>query len=162
LPYVSLSKAILDTFKSTLEQSPSADGKEAILAKLNQFAGLELGKAALATSLEDTMRTRFQKTEVALPSKEQLDKDLKGNASQAYAIEAFLRQQEIPGYETAYARLKTQLFNYETFVRRDVLRRVEQNFRLPREMYTTWQVSQYFIDRLVKTSNCPQSLVNQP
>jgi uncharacterized protein (DUF885 family) len=60
---------------------------------------------------------------------------LKSNASQVYAIESFLRQQHITNYETAYAQLKNQLFNYETFIRHEVLPKTEQNFRLPRELY---------------------------
>jgi uncharacterized protein (DUF885 family) len=136
LPYVHLSEAILNTFKSTLNESKSSSSKQdAILAKLNQFAGFQSGKASLASSMEQGMRRQLQKKEIVFPSKKQLKKDLKNNARQVYAIQKFLRQQHIPDYETAYAQLKTQLFNYETFVRSEVLPKAEHNFRLPRELY---------------------------
>lgn len=137
VPYVDLSKAILDTLKITLDEieSPSQQ-REAILAKLKQYAGLKPGKTAFTSSLEQTIKTQLQKSEVALPSKTQLKSDLKKNASQVYEIQAFLQQQKVPDYEQAYAKLKRQLFDYETFIRREVLIKTENNFRLPTELYT--------------------------
>ncbi len=138
VPYVDLSKAILDTLKITLNEieSPSQQ-RQAILAKLKQYAGLKAGKTAFTStsSLEQTIKTQLQKSAVALPSKAQLKSDLKKNASQVYEIQAFLQQQKIPNYEQVYAKLKRQLFDYETFIRREILTRTENNFRLPTELY---------------------------
>jgi uncharacterized protein (DUF885 family) len=136
LSYVHLSEAILNTFKSTLDDSQSSSSKQdAILAKLNQFAGFQSGKVPLVSSMEQAMRRQLQQKEIVFPSKKQLKKDLKSNARQVYAIQKFLRQQHISDYETAYAQLKTQLFDYETFIRSQVLPKAEHNFRLPRELY---------------------------
>lgn len=137
VPYVDLSKGILDTLKITLDEmeSPSQQ-RQAILAKLEQYAGLKAGKTALTSSLEQTIKTQLQKSEVALPNKTQLKIDLKKNPSQVYAIQAFLQQQKVPNYEQVYAKLKRQLFDYETFIRREILTKTENNFRLPTELYT--------------------------
>jgi Bacterial protein of unknown function (DUF885) len=135
--YVNLSKAILDSLKSTLKASKSSSSrKAAILAKLKQYAGLEPGKIALATSLEQAIQTQLQKTELDFPSKDLLETDLKGNASQIHEIQTFLEQQNVPNHEGAYAQLKAQLLNYEMFIRRQVLPKAAQNFRLPPELYT--------------------------
>lgn len=50
VPYINLSKAILESLKSTSKSS--SNSKAAILAKLKQHAGLEPGRIALAASLE--------------------------------------------------------------------------------------------------------------
>lgn len=134
LPYISLSEAILETLKST--ESKSSSKRDAILAKLNQFTGLESGKTAIAVSLEQAMRTRLQQPEITFPSQEQLEKDLKNSSAQVYAIQTFLEKQKISDYAIAYTQLKTQLFNYENFIRQEILPKAEQNFRLPRELYT--------------------------
>ncbi|WP_404785172.1 DUF885 domain-containing protein [Altericista sp. CCNU0014] len=136
VPYVNLSKAILESFKSTLKETKSSSSQAAILAKLNQYAGLEPGKIALASSLERDIQAQLQKPEVALPNKDRLETDLKNNASQIDEIQTFLEKQNIPRYKEAYAQLKTQLFNYEVFVRREIASRAEKNFRLPAELYT--------------------------
>lgn len=137
LPYLNLSEAILETFKSTVRESKSsANQQAAILAKLNQFVGLESGKRAIADSLKQAMLTQLQKPETAFPSKEQLEKDFKNSSAQVNAIQTFLKEQKISDYEGAYDQLKTQLFDYENFIRQEILPKAEQNFRLPRELYT--------------------------
>jgi hypothetical protein len=136
VPYLDLSKAILDDFKATLDEVkfPSQQ-QQTILTKLKQYSGLKPGTIALTSSLKQAIDTQLQKSEVALPRKDQLEKDLKNNASQVFEILTFLRQQEVPDYQEAYAELKTQLYDYETFIRREILTKTEKNFRLPAEFY---------------------------
>ena len=136
VPYIDLSKAILDSLKSTLNESQSASKQHsAILTKLKQYAGLGADKTAIVISLKQRIDRQLAKSEVVLPSKQQLKNDLKNNASQVYKIQAFLEQQKVPDYQSAYAQLKAQLFDYETFIRSKVLTETENNFRLPRELY---------------------------
>jgi uncharacterized protein (DUF885 family) len=134
--YINLSKAILDSLKSTLKASKSSSNqKTEILTKLKQYAGLEPGKIALATSLEQAIQSQLQKTELDLPSKDLLETDLKSSASTIHEIQTFLQKQSVPDHAQAYTQLKAQLLNYETFIRRQVLPKAEQNFRLPAELY---------------------------
>lgn len=139
VPYINLSQAILDDLKSTLNESNKSKSPSkrqgAILAKLKQYAGLKPGEDAVAPSLEQAIQIQLQKSEVVLPRKDRLKNDLKNDAAQVNKIEAFLKRQQVPDYESAYAQLKTQLFNYETFIRREVLTKTENNFRLPTELY---------------------------
>ena len=136
VPYVNLSKAILNSLKNTLKQSQSPqEQQQAILNKLKHYAGLKPNTTALTTSVEQAINAQLQKPEFALPSPEQLEEGLKSNASQVSEIQAFLRQQEVPNYQETYAELKTQLFDYETFIRREVLAKAEKDFRLPLELY---------------------------
>jgi uncharacterized protein (DUF885 family) len=151
LPYINLSKEILETLKSIVKESKSTASKQdAILAKLSQFAGLESNKIALAPSLERAMQSQLQKIEVALPSKERLEKDLKNSTAQVYEIQMFLEQQKISKAEVAFDQLKTQLFNYETFLRQEVLPKTEQNFRLPRELYNL-QLEKHGVETPIET-----------
>ncbi|MEM8674264.1 MAG: DUF885 family protein [Cyanobacteria bacterium P01_G01_bin.67] len=135
LPYVNLSQAILDNLKSAAKESASLSKQQVILNQLKQYAGLEPGTTALSESLKQSIQIKLQQSEIVLPRKDQLQKDLRNNAAQIYKIQAFLEQQNITGYESAYAQLKTQLFDYETFIRRQVLTRTENDFRLPTELY---------------------------
>ena len=136
VPYVNLSKAILDSLRNTSKEiESSSQQQQAILIKLKRYAGLEPNTTALTTSVEQAINAQFQKPEFALPSTEQLEEGLENNASQVFEILAFLRQQEVTDYQEAYAELKTQLFDYEIFVRREVLAKAETNFRLPAELY---------------------------
>ena len=134
VPYVNLSRVILNSLRNTLKQSESTIKQQAILNKLKQYAGLEANTVPLTTFVERAIDTQLQKPEFALPSKEQLEQSLKNNASQVSKILAFLKQQEVPDYQEAYAELKTQLYDYETYIRRELLPKTEE-FRLPLELY---------------------------
>ena len=134
VPYVNLSRVILNSLRNTLKQSESTQKQQAILSKLKQYAGLEANTVALTTLVERAIDVQLQKPEFALPSKEQLKQSLKNNASQVSKILAFLKQQEVPDYQEAYAELKTQLYDYETYIRRELLPKTEE-FRLPLELY---------------------------
>jgi hypothetical protein len=137
VPYINLSQAILDSFKSIQQDSRSpAQQQAAILRKLKQYAGLEAGEIALTQKLKQAIYTQLQKSEIAFPTQQQLKNDLRNHAAQVYKIQTFLRQQQVSEYEEAYTQLKTQLFDYEKFIRREVLTRVEADFHLPTELYT--------------------------
>lgn len=136
VPYADLSLAILEEFKSTLEEIESPDQQQqVILTKLKQYAGVEAAQTALAKSLEQAIETQMRKSEVVLPRKEQLESDLEDNATHISEILAFLEEQQVPGYQQAYEQLKTQLYDYETFIRRKILTKKREDFRLPAEMY---------------------------
>ncbi|MEN9567661.1 MAG: hypothetical protein RLZZ69_2857 [Cyanobacteriota bacterium] len=136
IPYIDLSKAILESLKSTLKESQSTEEQVMMLAKLKQYAGVEPGKIALTDSVKQAILAKLPKSEVVFPDRSQLEKDLNNNASQVYKIDTFLTQQQVPGYKQAYAKLKTQLFDYETFIRQEVLTKTKKNFPLPTELYT--------------------------
>ncbi|MEM7594301.1 MAG: DUF885 domain-containing protein, partial [Cyanobacteria bacterium P01_A01_bin.83] len=135
LPYVNLSQAILYDLRSASKESKSSAKQQAILTKLKQYAGLEPGTTALAKSLTQSIQIKLQQSEVVLARKEQLKKELNNNASKIYQIKAFLEKQNVTGYEPAYAQLKAQLFDYETFIRREVITKIKPNLTLPQELY---------------------------
>ncbi|MEM6614398.1 MAG: DUF885 family protein [Cyanobacteria bacterium P01_C01_bin.72] len=137
VPYVDLSKAILNSLRNTANESESSsEWQQKILTQLKQYAGLEANTTALTTTVEKAINAQLQQPEFILPPAAQLKESLKNNADQVFKILTFLKEQEVPDYEDAYAALKTQLFDYETFVRSRVLAQVKTQFRLPKELYT--------------------------
>lgn len=129
--YVNLSQAILNTLRSTLNESQS---KSQVLKQLQDFVGQGDSKTSLVEFVEQDIEIQLQQSEFILPSKNRLQNELKYNAQRIYKIQAFLKQQKIPNYDEAYKLLKQQLFDYETFIRQKVLTQ-KQDFRLPREVY---------------------------
>ena len=132
LPYVDLAQAILDTFKSTFDKTKSTSSVSTLL---QEYTGLESGKKSLTESLQQAITLKLQSSEVILPEQYRLKKDLEKNAAKIYKIQEFLRRKQVPDYESAYARLKEQLFAYEAFIRREVLTETKSDFPLPAELY---------------------------
>ena len=133
LPYIDLSEAILEDLQALADRNVSS---QQISTKLRQYAGLE-SHTALASKLERAIETQLQKSEFVLPNQKWLEEDLKGNARQISKILAFLEERDIPDDRPAYAALKTQLYEYETFIRTQVLPLAKRagSFRLPPELY---------------------------
>lgn len=136
VPYVDLSKAILNSLRNTANEIEStSERQQEILTQLKQYAGLEPNKTALATTITEAINAQLQNPELIFPRAEQLQESLENNASQVFEILDFLQQQEVPDYEDVYTELKTQLFDYETFIRRRILAQTEKQIRLPTEVY---------------------------
>ena len=135
IPYINLSQAILDSLKNTAKETKSSSKQQAILTKLNQYAGIESSQIALVTSVERAIETQLHSPKFVLPSPEELKQNLNNNASNISKILKFLRQQQVPNYQSVYAELKTQLFDYETFVRSQILTKAKANSPLPAELY---------------------------
>jgi hypothetical protein len=135
LPYINLSQALLDSFRGVFRDSPSAKTKQIALTKLKQYAGVETGKPSLVTLAEQRIRDRLHQPDIYFPEKSQLDADLSSTSARLDRFQNLLEQQKIPGYENAYAQLKPQLLEYETFIRREVLPKARTDFRLPAEIY---------------------------
>jgi hypothetical protein len=132
LPYIDLSQTILESLESTFKQSP--DPEKATLNQLQKYTGIN-AEPGLAILVERQIREKLKRAEIQFPSKSTLEKDLKANASQISKIQQFLTQKNIPNSDTLFPQLKSQLFAYETFIRREVLPQVQQNPPLPAAVY---------------------------
>jgi len=136
LPYVNLSQVILADLKATAKNFESSNQKQQeILKKLKQYTGINPGITPLAVALEKAIYDQLQKPDTIIPNPQRLKGELNKNATQINKIQVFLKQQKILGYKPIYEKLKSQLFDYETFIRRAVLTKPKANFHLPIELY---------------------------
>jgi hypothetical protein len=133
LPYIDLSQTILESLESTFKQSP--DPEQATLRQLQKYIGFN-AEPGLVVLVERQIREKLKSPEIQFPSQSTLEKDLKENANQIGKIQQFLAQKNIPNSDTLFPQLKSQLFAYETFIRREVLPTVAQNPPLPAAVYT--------------------------
>lgn len=128
LPYINLAKAIADSLED-LDNST-------LLKQLRRYAGVEPGSTAIATLATQQIRDRLKQPNLFFPEKTQLEKDLTSTTFQLEKIKRLLEQKRVKGYQQPYETLKTQLNNYTTFVRQDVLPKARTDFRLPLELYS--------------------------
>lgn len=136
LSYVNLSQGILADLKATVKNfKSSSQRQQEIIKKLQRYVGIESNTTPLAVALEKTIHDQLQNPDTIIPTRQQIRNGLKSNAAQIHKIKVFLEQQQVLGYEPIYDKLKSQLFDYETFIRREVLTKPRSNFRLPAELY---------------------------
>ncbi|NDJ18522.1 DUF885 domain-containing protein [Myxacorys almedinensis] len=135
LPYVNLGREIANSFSKTFRESSSLKTKQLALVELKQYAGKETGKPSLVALTEQQIRDRLKQSDIYFPEKSQLESDLKNITSHLDTLQKIFGQHQSSEYEDAYATLKTQLLEYDTFIRREVLPKARSRFRLPAEIY---------------------------
>jgi hypothetical protein len=161
LPYIDLSQTILESLENTFKQSP--DPEKATLKQLQKYTGFN-NEAGLAVLVERQIREKLKSAEIQFPHKSTLEQDLKENALQISKIEQFLTQKNIPNSDTLFPQLKSQLFAYETFIRREVLPQVQQNPPLPAAVYAFKLTSNGIdipIDQLIQQAHAEFTQVQQ-
>lgn len=135
LPYVNLSQAISNSFRDTFRASSSSKTKQLALTQLKRYAGEETGTPSLIVQAEQQIRDQLKQSDTYFPEKSQLESDLKSAATHLDKLQKLFEQQKISNYQTTYAKLKTQLLEYDGFIRREVLPKARTDFRLPAELY---------------------------
>jgi uncharacterized protein (DUF885 family) len=96
---------------------------------------MEPGYTPIVQLTEDRIRERLNKPGLLGPAKVRVDDDLANTKFFVDGIGKLFEKYKIAGYEQPYAKLKEQLAEYESFVRKEIVPHERQDFRLPPEQY---------------------------
>jgi hypothetical protein len=135
LPYVDLGGAIFYGMKSLLDDQIAPERRPAALVRLKRYTGLEGGYQPLVQQAEDLFRERLKTPGLLGPARVEVEKNLENTSAYLNGIGLLFEKYKIPGYETAYAKLKGQMASYDDFVRKEVLPQARSDFRLPPAVY---------------------------
>jgi hypothetical protein len=135
LPYFDLPQTIFGGIRSLLDDQVPAERRMQALVRLNRYAGLEAGVTPIAKLAEDRIRERLETVGLSAPFKDKLEKDLGNGPRFIGGIGQLFDKYKIAGYEVAYGALRSQLKEYEQFVRAMVLPKARADFKLPAEQY---------------------------
>lgn len=135
IPYFDLHQAIFLGIRSLLDDQVAEERRPAALVRLQKYAGLAPGTTPLTEQAEAFIRARFDVPGLLGPFEGEIEKNL-GNAPRFVGgIEQLFQGYGVEGYEEAYAVLKDQLAEYETFLREELLPHARKDFRLPEAVY---------------------------
>jgi hypothetical protein len=118
-----------------LQDQVAAERRPAALARLRKYTGIEpgttsafqLAKAQFEDSLKDPSRLG--------PFRGEVEQDLKNAASYADGIRKLYAKYSLVGGGPALDALDSELKDYDAWVRKEVLPRAREGFRLPAEIY---------------------------
>jgi Uncharacterized protein conserved in bacteria len=145
LPYVSVPRVVFAGLQTLLDDQVAPKRRPAALVRLRRYAGLEKGYKPLTVLAEERIRERMKVKGILGPPKIQVEKDLQNIPLLLDGIEQLFKKYNLTGYEQAYAKLKEQVEAYNDFVRREVLPRSRDDFRLPPELYA-YRLKSYGVD----------------
>jgi len=146
IPYFNVGRIAYFGVFGLLDDQVAAERRPAALVRLRKYAGMEPGYTPIAQLAQDRIRERLDKPGLMGPAKLQVEDDLANTKFFVDGIGKLFEKYKIVGYEAPYAKLKEQLADYENFVRKEILPRARQDFRLPPELYAFDLENNYGMD----------------
>ncbi len=136
LPYDDVAGAIFSGMKALLDDQIASNRRPASVVRLRKYTGLASGYEPLTVQAEKRYREKLKTPGLLGPSRLTVNKNLENTQSYITGIGLLLEKYKMSGYQDAFTKLKEQLASYDDFVRKEVLPKSRDDFRLPHELYT--------------------------
>jgi uncharacterized protein (DUF885 family) len=135
VPFLNASSMVFGGIRILLDEQTAAERRPAAVARVRRYAGLEKGYRPLADILRERTMEQMAKPGVFYPAKVEIETELSRDSHYLEGIEALLKKYKLTGWEEPFATLKTQLGDYDAWVKATVLPKARTDFRLPPEEY---------------------------
>jgi uncharacterized protein (DUF885 family) len=145
VPFLNASATVFEGVRSLLDDQVAAERRPAALARLRRYAGLESGYRPFTEILQQRVQEQMAKPGVVYPAQSQIETELGRNPNYLEGMAQLFKKYGLQGWEPAFEKLKTQLTDYDGWVRQNVLPKARTDFRLPPEKYAL-DFEQYGVD----------------
>jgi len=135
VPFLNASAQIFEGLHGLLDDQVAPERRPAALTRLRRYAGMEAGYQPYTGLLKQREREQIAKPNVIYPARIQVETELGRNSNYIEGIGALFGKYGLKGWEPAYARLKSQLTDYDAWVRENILPKARSDYRLPAEKY---------------------------
>jgi len=121
--------------RTLLDDQVAAERRKAAIVRLRKYAGIEPGYRPLADLLKERVQIQIAEPKMLYPAKTSVETNLSRNVLYVDGIASLFKQYGLTGWEDAYAKLKTQLTEYDDWVKKEILPKARKDFRQPPELY---------------------------
>jgi uncharacterized protein (DUF885 family) len=135
VPFLNASAAVFSGLRILLDEQTANDRRAAAVARIRKYAGLEPGYTPLTEILKQRVKEQMGKPDVVYPARTEVETELGRTASYVDGMAALMEKHQIQGWQEPYEKLKTQLAEYDSWTRENVLPKTRTDFRLPPEEY---------------------------
>ena len=135
VPFLNASAQIFQGLRGLLDDQVAPERRPAALTRLRRYAGLEPDYHPFTELLKQRAREQIAKPGVLYPPKIELETELGRNSNYIEGIGALFEKYGLKGWESAYAKLKDELTDYDAWVRENILPKARTDYRLPAEKY---------------------------
>jgi uncharacterized protein (DUF885 family) len=145
VPFINASRDVFAGLQILLDEQTSADRRPAAVARLRKYAGIEPGYPPIVEILKHRAIEQMAKPGVVYPARVEIETELSRNSNYMDGIAALMTKYKLEGWQEPFGKLKSQLANYDAWMRANVLPKARSDFRLPPEEYAL-NLEQYGID----------------
>jgi Bacterial protein of unknown function (DUF885) len=145
VPFNNASETVFEGLRVLLDDQTAADRRPAAVVRLRKYAGTEAGYEPFTELLKQRELEQIAKPGVIFPSKDEVQTELGRNSNYVDGIATLFEKYKLSGWKDSYAKLKTELTDYDAWVRANILPKARTDFRLPPEKYAL-NFEEYGID----------------
>jgi uncharacterized protein (DUF885 family) len=135
VPFLNASGIVYQGLRVLLDDQVDAKRKLAAVVRLRKYTGAEAGFTPLTEQLRKFTGLRLAKPNMIFPSRASVETGLSRNQLYVDGIAALFKQYGLQGWEEPYVKLKTQLADYDQWVKSEILPNARTDFREPPELY---------------------------
>jgi hypothetical protein len=135
LPYFNVGQIIFGGTRALLDPQVPKERYPAIVVRLRKYTGLEPGFVPITQLARERISERFDVPGLLGPYRGQIETDLKDSDTYIAGIEELLKGADVKGWQKPYKVLAQQLREYNEWLRKEMLPRARDDFRLPPALY---------------------------
>jgi uncharacterized protein (DUF885 family) len=135
VPFPNASATVFGGVQFLLDEQTPGERRAAAVVRLRKYAGMEPGCQPLTQILRQRVKEQIAKPGVIYPARTELETELGRNPHYVEGIKALLEKYKLRDWQEAYAKLASQLTDYDEWIRATVLPKARTDFRLPPEQY---------------------------
>jgi uncharacterized protein (DUF885 family) len=135
VPFLNASERVFQGLRGLLDDQVAQERRPAALVRLRKYAGGEGNTQPITELFKQRATEQMAKAGVIYPSKGEVETELGRNSNYVEGIAALFTKYGLKGWEEPYAKLKTELVDYDAWVRTNILPKARTDFRLPKEKY---------------------------
>lgn len=135
LPYYNLSKDIFQGIRSIIDPQNDKKRYPAALVRLKKYAGLVEGYQPITELAMEQSRERFSVKGMIGPYRVEVEQDLERSEKFISGIRDLFEGTDLKNWKEPYEKMTRQLYDYNDWVRGNILPRARDEFRLPAVMY---------------------------
>ncbi len=135
LPYPRVAQMIFGGIRGLLDDQVPAPLRKAANVRLKKYAGLEQGYTPISEQAEKKVREKLSDKRLLGPFKNDVEQDLANSEAYIDGIGKLFEKYKQDEYQVSLAAIKKQVAAYNDFVRKEILPRAREDFRLPPELY---------------------------
>ena len=145
VPFLNASGIVFRGLRILLDEQTPAERHQAAVTRIREYAGLDPAYKPLTEILKQRIREQMAKPGVIYPARVEVETELARTSNYVEGIAALLTKYKLSGWQVPYDKLKSQLSDYDAWVKTTVLPKARPDFRLPPEEYEL-QLEDYGID----------------
>ncbi|MFK3739258.1 DUF885 domain-containing protein [Massilia sp. TN1-12] len=135
LEYTNVGEFVYGGLRALLDPRNKPQRQQLALVRLKRYAGKEAGYTPIATLARARGEERLADRKLIGPYVGEVEEGLNNNATYMDGIEDLFKKAGLTGWEADFAALKSQVADYDAWVKERIVPRARKEVRLPEALY---------------------------